>query len=110
MEDKKLMKLLGEEIKKKTIIYDKKIEIPKYSIRNRLIKTAYAEIANDIKNTECSYFWLKGGEVENLYKKIRNKYCIISRKDFKSLKDQKFLDIFSFFKNVVEIRSAKKLI
>ncbi|XP_051157294.1 uncharacterized protein LOC127279156 [Leptopilina boulardi] len=108
MEDKKLIKLLSEEIKKKRIIYDKKFEIPKHGNRHRLIKTAFAEIANEIKNNERSYSWLKGGEVENLYKKIRNKYCIISRKGFKSLEDQKFLENFSFFKNVVEIRSAKK--
>ncbi|XP_051154975.1 uncharacterized protein LOC127291337 [Leptopilina boulardi] len=108
MEDRKLIKLLGEEIGKRNIIYDKQFTIPQYSNRSRLVTNAFEETAAEIKNKDPSYFWLKGGKVEDLFKKIRNKYCIISRKKFQTEEDKKFLETFSFLKHIVQIRSDKK--
>lgn len=61
MEDKKLIALLAEGLKKEKIIYVKNyVDIPQYGNRKRLIKQAFETIAENIKRNEDCYFWIKG--------------------------------------------------
>lgn len=61
MEDKKLIYLVGKEIEKHKIIYDKNFnDFPRYGNKFQLKKIVFAEIANSVREKNDYYFWLKG--------------------------------------------------